>query len=223
MQMAVRQLRRVVGWCRTGTSCMACAAARRTGVPALFPPPRWRRVGRRSGRTTHSLKVSFRYLGTAMSAAPAPYNVMTHIRTPTNRIQLRIGDHARTQRRRSAVAAQPEARPKGLLNPGTPAAVEGLSRGAASTHRRTDRAVVSRLCEELTDRPFGRWRWTWHAELSAPMFIPLKTGGAWTGRRRSTRAGLLPCGCARRVSECRVSERHGERVSGDSSGHRSVM
>lgn len=33
-------------------------------------------------------------------------------------------------------------------------------------------------------------------QLFAPMFIPMKTGGAWTGRRRSTAAAVRPVrGC----------------------------
>jgi hypothetical protein len=42
-------------------------------------------------------------------------------------------------------------------------------------------------------------------QLFAPMFIPMKTGGAWTGRDT---AGLLPCGlCAAAAgSESSASE-----------------
>jgi hypothetical protein len=46
-------------------------------------------------------------------------------------------------------------------------------------------------------------------QLFAPMFIPMKTGGAWTGRRRSTtRRGCCRAACARLrrgVSRVRVS------------------
>ena len=35
-------------------------------------------------------------------------------------------------------------------------------------------------------------------QLFAPMFIPMKTGGAWTGRRRSTTGrGCCRAACAR--------------------------
>jgi len=49
-------------------------------------------------------------------------------------------------------------------------------------------------------------------QLFAPMFIPMKTGGAWTGRRRSTTGrGCCRAACARlrrhvRRGVSRVSE-----------------